>query len=144
MTLAWTDVPGSTAAGKELVNNLDLTVTAGTNLYKGNVFNGAFSTNGGVADGTNNVESVFLPAGVATNFTVTVTAAQISADAITNGGSVPEQDFALVIYNAAITSPVAQSVSISNGLAVMNWTVPVNFSYRAQFKNNLTDTNWTT
>jgi hypothetical protein len=25
----------------------------------------------------------------------------------------------------------------------MNWTVPVNFSYRAQFKNNLTDTNWT-
>ncbi len=63
VTLAWTDVPGSTTASKELVNNLDLTVTAGTNIYKGNVFNGAFSTNGGAADSTNNVESVFLPAG---------------------------------------------------------------------------------
>jgi len=143
VTLAWTDVPGSTAASKELVNNLGLTVTVGTYLYKGNVFNGAFSTTGGAADGTNNVESVFLPAGAATNFTVTVTAAQINADAITNGGSLPEQDFALVIYNATIASPVAQSASISNDLAVMNWTVPVNFSYRAQFKNNLTDTNWT-
>jgi hypothetical protein len=143
VTLAWTDVPGSTTASKELVNNLDLTVAVGTNLYKGNVFSGAFSTNGGAADGTNNVESVFLPAGAATNFTVTVTAAQISADAITNGGSLPEQDFALVIYNAEIAAPVAQSVSISNGLAVMNWIVPVNFSYRVQFKNNLTDTNWT-
>ena len=143
VTLAWTDVPGSTAAAKELVNNLDLTVVAGANTYKGNVFNGAFSTNGGAADGTNNVESVFLPAGAATNFTVTVTAVQISADAITNNGSLPEQDFALVIYNAQIAAPVAQSVSISNNLAVMNWTVPVNFNYRVQYKNNITDTNWT-
>ena len=89
------------------------------------------------------MESVFLPAGAATNFTVTVSAAQISADAITNGGSLPEQDFALVIYNAQIAAPVVQSVSISNGLAMMNWTVPVNFNYRVQYKNNLTDTNWT-
>jgi hypothetical protein len=143
VTLAWTDVPGSTTASKALVNNLDLTIAAGMNLYKGNVFNGAFSTNGGVADGTNNVESVFLPAGAAATFTVTVSAAQINADAITNGGSLPEQDFALVTYNARIAVPVAQSVSISNGVALMNWTVPVNFNYRVQFKNNLTDTNWT-
>jgi hypothetical protein len=143
VTLAWTDVPGSTAASEELVNNLDLTVVAGTNTYKGNVFNGAFSTNGGAADGTNNVESVFLPAGVAASFTVTVSAAQISADAITNNGSLPEQDFALVIYNAQIAAPVAQSVSISNNLAVMNWIVPVNFNYRVQYKSNLIETNWT-
>ena len=143
VTLAWTDVPGSTTASKELVNNLDLTVAVGNNIYKGNVFNGAFSTNGGAADGTNNVESVFLPAGRATNFTITVTAAQINADAITHGGSLPEQDFALVIYNAQIAAPVAQSASISKGVAVMNWTVPVDFNYRAQYKHNLTDTNWT-
>jgi hypothetical protein len=143
VTLAWTDVPGSTAAAKALVNNLDLTVNAGTNLYKGNVFNGAFSTNGGAADGTNNVENVFLPAGAAASFTVTVSAAQINADAITNGGSLPEQDFALVIYNARIAAPAAQSVSVSNGLALMHWTVPVNFNYRVQFKNNLANTNWT-
>jgi hypothetical protein len=136
-------VPGSTSAGKELVNNLDLVVTAGTNIFKGNVFNGAFSTIGGAADGTNNVENVFLPAGAATNFVVSVSAAQINADAITNGGSLPEQDFALVIYNAEVMQPVAQSVSTSNNLVTMNWIVPVNFSYRVQFKNNLTDANWT-
>jgi len=143
VTLAWTDVPGSTSAGKELVNNLDLVVTTGTNIYKGNVFNGAFSTNGGAADGTNNVESVFIPAGAATNFTVTISAAQINADAITNSGSLPEQDFALVIYNAQVMQPVAQSVSTSHNLVTMNWVVPVNFNYRVQFKNDLTDANWT-
>ena len=143
VTLAWTDVPGSTSASKELVNNLDLAVTAGTNIYKGNVFNGQYSTNGGAADGTNNVESVFLPAGAATNFAVTITAAQINADAITNGGSLPEQDFALVIYNGAIALPAVQSISFSNNLATLKWAVNANFSYRVQFKNNLTDANWT-
>jgi hypothetical protein len=142
VTLAWTDAPGSTTASKELVNNLDLTVTAGAKVYKGNVFNGAFSTNGGAADGTNNVESVFLPAGAATNFTVTITAAQISADAVTNGESLPEQDFALVIYNAQIAPPVLQSVSVSNKIAKLTWIVMTNFSYRVQYKTNLTDLNW--
>lgn len=142
VTLAWTDAPGSTTASKELVNNLDLTVTVGAKIYKGNVFNGAFSTNGGAADGTNNVESVFLPAGAATNFTVTVTAAQISADAITNGGSLPEQDFALVIYNAQLAPPVLQSVSVSNKIVTLTWNVMTNFSYRVQYKTNLTDPNW--
>ncbi|HTA95298.1 MAG TPA: S8 family serine peptidase, partial [Verrucomicrobiae bacterium] len=142
VTLAWTDVPGSTTAAKELVNNLDLVVNAGANTYKGNVFNGAFSMTGGSADGTNNVESVFLPAGAATNFTVTISAAQISADAITNGGSLPEQDFALVIYNAQISAPLSQTVSITNKLLTMKWNVPVNFYYRVQFKTNLTDVNW--
>ncbi len=55
----------------------------------------------------------------------------------------PEQDYALVIYNAQIAAPVAQYASISKGVAVMNWNVPVNFSYRTQYKNNLADTNWT-
>jgi hypothetical protein len=146
VTLAWTDAPGSTTASKELVNNLDLTVAVGAKLYKGNVFNGAFSTNGGAADGTNNVESVFLPPGAATNFTVTVTAAQISADAITVGGSLPEQDFALVIYNAEIAPPAAQSqsVAISNNIVRLTWNALTNFTYCVQYKTNLTDPNWIT
>jgi hypothetical protein len=143
VTLAWTDAPGSTTASKELVNNLDLVVNAGTNIYKGNVFNGQYSTNAGTADGTNNVESVFLPAGKATNFTVTISAAQISADAITNGGSLPEQDFALVVYNGAIAPPAFQSISVSNNLVTLKWMVNANFSYRVQFKNNLADASWT-
>jgi hypothetical protein len=143
VTLAWTDAPGSTSASKELVNNLDLVVTAGTNSYKGNVFNGQYSTNGGAADGTNNVESVFLPAGKATNFNVTITAAQVSADAITNSGTLPEQDYALVIYNGAIAIPTAQNISVSNSLVTLQWNVNANFNYTVQFKNNLTDPNWT-
>ena len=120
-----------------------MTVTAGANTYKGNVFSGAFSKTGGVADGTNNVESVFLPAGSTTNFTVTVTAVNIAQDAITNGGTLPEQDYALVIYNAQIAQPTVQSINVTNRLVTMTWNVPTNFAYRAQFKINLTDAVWT-
>ncbi len=154
VTLAWTDAPGSTTAKKALVNSLNLTVTAGTNLYKGNVFKGAYSTNGGASDSTNNVASVFRPAGAVTHFTVTITAAQINADAITNGGALPEQDYALVIYNALIAQPAIQGLSISNytaggsNLAVnsaltMTWNVPVNFNYRVQSIGDLAQANWT-
>ena len=143
VTLAWTDAPGSTSASKELVNDLNLTVAVGTNLFNGNVFSRAFSTTGGATDSTNNVESVFLPAGAATNFTVTVTAANIAQDAITNGGVLPEQDYALVIYNAQIAQPAIQSIRVTNKVVTIQWIVPTNFNYRAQFKTNLTDAAWT-
>jgi hypothetical protein len=153
VTVAWTDAPGSTTARKAIVNSLELTVTAGTNLYKGNIFNGAYSTTGGSADTTNNAQNVFLPPGLATNFTVTLTAQQINADAITNGGALPEQDYALVIYNALIAQPTAQTLSLSNNVvsqnnlntgAVLNmtWNVPVNFNYSVQSIGDLTQTNW--
>jgi len=153
-TLAWTDAPGSTTAKKAIVNSLELTVVAGTNLFKGNIFKGAYSTTGGSADTTNNAQNVFLPAGQATNFTVTITAQQINTDAITNGGALPEQDFALVIYNALIAQPTAQSISVSNNVVsqqnlqtgnvlTMVWNVPVNFGYCLQSIGDLTQTNWT-
>jgi hypothetical protein len=104
VTLAWTDSPGNTI-GSALNNDLDLTVTVGCNTYKGNVFKGAFSATGGTADHRNNVESVFLPAGVTADFTVTVTAYNINSDAVGNGDTV-DQDFALIVYNAqSITNP---------------------------------------
>jgi hypothetical protein len=53
------------------VNNLDLEVAVGGVTHKGNVFSGANSISGGTTDTKNNVESVFLPAGTAGNFTVT-------------------------------------------------------------------------
>src|ERR1041385_2141009 len=74
VTVAWTDAPGSTT-GSASKNDLDLTVTVGGNLYHGNVFSGAFSTTGGSADNQNNVESVFLPAGLSGNVVMTVSAA---------------------------------------------------------------------
>jgi hypothetical protein len=128
VTLAWTDYPSTPIAAKALVNDLDLTVTVGGSTYLGNVFSGPQSVTGGVADSLNNVESVFLPAGVSGSFTVTVTAAKVTADALVFGGLVREQDFALVVYNAESTTlpyaPMAASYSglfyESNGVQVLS------------------------
>jgi len=99
VTMAWTDLPGS-LTGNTFVNNLDLRVTAGGQTYLGNRFSGANSITGGSADLRNNMESVFLPAGVTGPFNVTVTATNVSgqSDPTITG---PNQDFALVAYNSS-------------------------------------------
>jgi len=99
VTLAWTDAPGPTS-GNAYKNNLDLAVTVGGQTYYGNVFSGQASTTGGTADLKNNVESVFLPAGLRGSYTVTVTAANINSDGVPGNDQALDQDFALVIYNA--------------------------------------------
>src|ERR1043166_4984359 len=96
VTLAWTDAPGSTT-GNAYNNDLDLTVIAGGNTYKGNVFKGAYSVVGGSPDTRNNVESVFLPAGVTGTFVVIVDAANINSDGVPGNASPLDQDFALVV-----------------------------------------------
>ena len=126
VTLAWTDAPGATS-GNAYVNNLDLQVIVGGSTYLGNVFSGANSTTGGVADPRNNVESVFLPAGVSGNFTIIVPATNIAgqADPTVAGNN---QDFALVAYNsgplAPFTDPVlvvgANTVTTGNGIIEPN------------------------
>ena len=65
ITLAWTDYPGSTSAAKQLVNDLDLIVTApnGTVYYGNNFVNGE-SKSGGSPDNTNVEEQVLLKAPV--------------------------------------------------------------------------------
>jgi hypothetical protein len=139
VTLAWTDAPGSTT-GNAYNNNLDLVVTVDGQTYRGNVFSGALSTPGGSADPRNNVESVFLPAGLAGSFVATVTAANIVSDGVPNNGDPLDQDFALVIYNAQVTAaPIlrpagstltAENCAPGNG-AVDPWeTVSVAFSLR--------------
>ncbi len=139
VTLAWTDAPGNTA-GSAYNNNLDLTVTLGGNTYKGNVFSGANSITDGIADSVNNVESVFLPAGVSGSFVVTVTAANINSDGVPNEAPSLDQDFALVMYNAVpATGPVISADSISiisescaptNGAVDPNENVTVAFALR--------------
>ena len=106
VTLAWTDAPGSTT-GNAYNNNLDLLVTVAGHTYKGNVFNGAYSVPGGFADFRNNVESVFLPAGLTGTFTVQVVATSINSDGVPNNTTPLDQDFALVIYNAVGVPDVA-------------------------------------
>ncbi len=133
VTLAWTDAPGSTT-GSAWKNNLDLTVTVGGNTYKGNVFTGANSVTGGTADGSNNVESVFLPAGTEGSFTITVTAANINSDGVPGNSSTLDQDFALVAYNTCTTAaPTLTDVSVANNgdnRIDVSWTPNGAASYR--------------
>lgn len=116
VTIAWTDAPGSTSGTQAYNNNLDLSVSIGGKNYLGNVFKGQYSATGGVPDKRNNVESVFVPAGVSGGFVVTVTAANINSVGVPGAGSPLSQDYALVIYNATATnglvySPIAASYS---------------------------------
>lgn len=128
VTLAWTDAPGSTT-GNAYNNDLDLEVTVGGQTYVGNAFSGGASVTGGAADAKNNLESVFLPAGVSGGFVVTVRAANINSDGVPSEAPTLDQDFALVIYNGTetaapvITTP-PQSQAVSLG-APVNFTVGV-------------------
>ena len=151
VSLAWTDAPGPTT-GAPYVNNLDLEVTIGGATYKGNVFSGGNSVAGGTADAKNNFESVFLPAGTAGNFTVTVRATNIAGDGVPGNGDTTDQDFALVVYNGSATTagpaigvspasmsfsataggsnPASQSLSITNtGGGTLTWTASSNASW---------------
>jgi MYXO-CTERM domain-containing protein len=132
VTLGWTDAPGSTT-GSAWKNNLDLTVTLAGNTYKGNVFTGGNSVTGGAADGSNNVESVFLPAGIEGAYTVTVTGTNINSDGVPGNASALDQDFALIAYNSCATAtPVPTGVSATangNNRIDVSWTANGSTSY---------------
>ncbi|MFP5260457.1 MAG: S8 family serine peptidase [Blastocatellia bacterium] len=152
VTLAWTDAPGPTT-GAPWVNNLDLEVTINGTTFKGNVFSGANSVGGGTADGKNNAESVFLPAGTSGSFTITVKATNIAGDGVPGNADTTDQDFALLVYNASQgaptspaigvspssmsftataggASPAGQSLSITNaGAGTLSWSASVNTTW---------------
>ena len=108
VTLVWTDPPG--VSDPALVNNLDLQVNVGGNFYRGNVFSAGVSTTGGTADGVNNVENVFLPAGIpaGTFFSVAISAVAINGDGALGNADTTDQHFSLVAYNF---SPLVTQVS---------------------------------
>ncbi len=111
VSLVWTDAPGSTTAAS-YVNDLDLEVTVGGQVFKGNVFQNALSVPGGLADSVNNVENVFLPAGTTGPIAVRVRATNLAGDGVPGNATPTDQDFALVVYNAnPATTPV---FSLSN------------------------------
>ena len=97
ITLAWSDYPSTTTAAKNLVNDLDLIVTApdGTR-YLGNAFAGGWSQTGGAADRTNNLENVYVQSAGSGTWTVEA-----------RGFNVPNgpQPFALVVSGAFGTAP---------------------------------------
>ena len=100
VSLVWTDAPGAPFADA-YVNDLDLVVEVNGESYRGNVFVGGASQIGGAADPRNNVESVFLPAGLSGPITIRVAATVIGGDGVPNDADVSDQDFALVAYNVA-------------------------------------------
>src|SRR4029434_6127500 len=99
ITLVWTDPPAS--ADPALVNDLDLQVNVGGNLYRGSVFTSGVSTTGGTADTKNNVETVFLPAGIpaGTFFSVGVTSVALNGNGVLGNADSTDQHFAIVAYN---------------------------------------------
>ncbi len=99
VSLVWTDPPGM--VDPALVNNLDLEVTVGGVTYKGNMFANGLSVSGGAADNRNNVENVFLPAGlpVGTPVTIRVRAVGLNGDGALGNGDPTDQHFALVAFN---------------------------------------------
>jgi hypothetical protein len=99
ISLVWTDPPA--ISDPALVNNLDLEVTVGDTVYRGNVFTDGVSISGGSADNRNNVENVFLPAGFEANTPVTirVRALALNGDGAMGNGEPTDQHFALVAFN---------------------------------------------
>jgi Subtilase family len=102
ITLVYTDAPGAVGASPALVNNLDLEVSNGGNLYRGNVITAGVSTTGGSADALNNAENVFLPAGASGAISVTVRATSLPGDGVPGVGDATDQDFALICDNCAV------------------------------------------
>ncbi len=105
VTLVWTDYPSTAAAAANLVNDLNLVVTApdGTTAYLGNVFSGGWSQTGGSADSVNNVENVYVQSAAAGTWTVTI-----------NGANVPQgpQPFAIVVDGQFGVAPTPTNTPI--------------------------------
>jgi len=113
ITLVWTDPPGNPAASIKLVNNLDLIVTNldsvnSTNLpvvFFGNDFHSGLqyssewdgNTNNLPSDNVNNVENVYIPGVLGTNYSITVIARNVNVNALTAHTNGVVQDYALVI-----------------------------------------------
>jgi hypothetical protein len=121
ITVAYTDVPGPTS-GAVNVNNLDLEVVVNGTLYRGNNFTNGNSTAGGTADGKNNVESVFLPAGTSGSIAIKVKATNIAGDGVPGNASALDQDFALVASNIT-ESPLAIVESQGNTITAESCAV---------------------
>ncbi|MCH8991741.1 MAG: CoA transferase, partial [Acidobacteria bacterium] len=102
LMLVWTDAAGHGLGGATPAwnNDLDLVVEVGGDTYLGNVFDASgWSTPGGVADGRNNTEGVFLGPIAPATASIRVLGSNINSDGIPNFGTLTDQDFALVCYN---------------------------------------------
>ncbi|MCL2766279.1 MAG: S8 family serine peptidase [Peptococcaceae bacterium] len=100
-TLVWTDPAAEPDSTKALVNNLNLIVRT----PDGRVFSGNHFLNNNTPDNVNNVEQVYLPNPVPGEYTIQVTGADVSRNAV-KGSAVNRQDFALVCGQLPVSGVV--------------------------------------
>jgi subtilisin-like proprotein convertase family protein len=150
VTLAWTDPPGNPAAAIKLVNNLTLIVTnfdnptnpvvyVGNNIPAGSIYNeplsGGSLTNSLPWDSINNIQNVYLPSPLGTNYSVTVIGRDVNVNAVTAqtnneaGAFEPNivQDFALVI--SCGEGEVTNAITVTNAPIISNPTADQNITY---------------
>ena len=109
VTLVWTDPPGNPAASLKLVNNLELIVTNfdnptnpvvffGNDFDSGDIFTAEWDgdTNNIPFDTVNNVQNVYIPFPLGTNYSITVFAKDVNVNAVTANSNGVVQDYALV------------------------------------------------
>ena len=116
VTLAWTDPPPATVTGNAFVNDLDLEVSVGGRVYRGNWLADGVSMAGGQADFRNNLENVVLPAGTDGRMSVKVVAKSLGGDGVPGNATPLDQDFALVVSNAQ--EQVSSPVLVQGGMTV--------------------------
>jgi serine protease AprX len=115
--LVWTDALGHGLGGSTPAwnNDLDLTVSTGLTIYKGNNFGSqGWSSSGGVADSKNNTEGVFLGPVAPGQATITITAANLNSDGIPGIGDGIDQDFSVVCFNCASEPDFSMAIAPSS------------------------------
>jgi hypothetical protein len=129
VTLVWSDFPGSPAASVQLVNNLDLTVSKGATVYKGNVYSAGVSVTGGSYDNVNVEEAVLVSAPATGLWTVRVAAPAVPIGpqpfALVLTGGVGNGAGALALDRAEYGSASTMEIEVIDANAGSNVTVSV-------------------
>jgi Subtilase family len=130
VSLVWTDYPASPTSTIQLVNNLDLTVTRGANVFKGNVYTGGFSfPNSGSYDIRNVEECVLVKNAPPGLYTIRIEGVNIPSGpqafglCITGGVGTTAGMLALDRADYGSTSTVELKVTDTNGGPSVNVTV---------------------
>lgn len=144
--LAWTDPPGTAAANRELVNDLDLEVVSPSGLtYYGNNFTNGESRSGGNPDDLNNLEGFFVKKPEVGTWLIKVTGKNVPAGpqdyAIVFSGDI---DVSLDFVDMRVESgPAASVTDVVEGETVTftatirnNGTIPVNGTLLCRFSLN--------
>lgn len=143
VTLVWTDPPGNPAASLKLVNNLELVVTNtdgpittntaglpsppvffGNDFPAGSIYTEQWDgdTTNLPYDAVNNVQNVYVPQPLGSNYSITVFAKDVNVNAVTAVTNGILQDYALVISwdNGEITN----AITLSNATPVITNYLP--------------------